>query len=123
MDHISEQTGIFVLTAPVLEGYEIVEYYGLVSGVSIFGANFVKDLFARVRDTVGGRARGYESSMTAAIETAVLQMSRQAQKKGANAVIATQVMTGAMSVRLLMATAQGTAVLIRPIDPGQPPRA
>lgn len=107
--------GVFVLTAPVLEGYEIVEYYGLVSGTSIYGANFVKDFFARVRDTIGGRARGYENSMNAAVEAASEQMWRKAGKLGANAVVAAHVVTGAVSTRMLMATVSGTAVYIRPL--------
>lgn len=115
MLNLYQRTGVFVFTAPVLEGYEIEEYYGMVSGTVIYGANFIKDFFARVRDTVGGRTRGYEATMNSAVEGAVEQMVKKAAKHGANAVIAAQVTTGAMSVRLLMASAHGTAVRLRPI--------
>lgn len=114
MQELYQKHGIYVFTAHTLEGYEIVEYYGLVSGTVIYGANFVKDFFARMRDLVGGRTRGYESTMNSAVEGAVEQMIRKAKAEGANAIIATQVVTAAMSVRLLMATSTGTAVRLRP---------
>lgn len=53
MNDVQKSTGIFLLTINQLEGYEIVEYYGLVSGHAIVGANFIKDFFARVTDVVG----------------------------------------------------------------------
>lgn len=116
MQALYQRHGVYVFTAHNLEGYVIDEYYGLVSGTVIYGANFIKDFFARVRDTVGGRTRGYEATMNSAVEGAVEQMMKKAKAHGANAVIATQVTTGAMSIRLLMASAHGTAVRLRPIE-------
>ncbi len=51
---------MLVLTTPNVEGKKIVKYLGLVSGEAIMGANLFKDLFARIRDIVGGRAAAHE---------------------------------------------------------------
>ena len=47
---------MIVTTTQSIQGYEIREYKGLVSGEVIFGLNFVKDIFASVRDFIGGRS-------------------------------------------------------------------
>ena len=47
---------MIVSTTPMLEGRKIVRYVGITSGEAIVGANIVRDLFASVRDIVGGRA-------------------------------------------------------------------
>ena len=47
-------------TTPQIEGHSIREYKGIVTGETIIGANMFKDLFAGIRDIVGGRAGAYE---------------------------------------------------------------
>ena len=47
-------------TTPQIEGHTIREYKGIVTGETIIGANMFKDLFAGIRDIVGGRAGAYE---------------------------------------------------------------
>ena len=47
-------------TTPQIEGHTIREYKGIVTGETIIGANMFKDLFAGIRDIVGGRASAYE---------------------------------------------------------------
>lgn len=76
------------------------------------GANFMRDFFARIRDVAGGRVGGYESALEDATGVALEQMALRAEKKGANAVIAIDVDTGAMGPRMLMASCYGTAVRI-----------
>ena len=51
---------IIVSTTPALEGRPAKEYLGIVTGEVIVGANIVRDLFAGIRDIVGGRAGAYE---------------------------------------------------------------
>ena len=47
-------------TTPQIEGHTIREYKGIVTGETIIGANMFKDLFAGIRDIVGGRAGAYD---------------------------------------------------------------
>ena len=95
-----------------IEGKEITQYFGIVSGETIIGANVFKDFFAGIRDIVGGRAGSYESVLREAKETALKEMSDQASQMGANAVIAIDLdyETVGGSGSMLMVTAAGTAV-------------
>lgn len=78
---------MLVTTTSTLEGKQIVDYLGIVSGETIIGANLFKDFFAGIRDIVGGRSGSYEDVLREAKETALREMSEQAERMGANAVI------------------------------------
>src|SRR5690606_17230648 len=56
-------TMVIISTTPTLEGRPIREYLGIVTGEVIVGANIFKDLFAGIRDIVGGRAGAYEGAL------------------------------------------------------------
>ncbi len=74
---------MIITTAPTVEGKKIVEYHGLVCGEAILGANIFKDLFAGIRDIVGGRSAGYEKSLREARDMAINEMMELAKQKGA----------------------------------------
>lgn len=95
-----------------IEGKKITTYYGIVSGETIIGANIFKDIFAGIRDIIGGRAESYEKVLRQAKETALQEMSAQAQRMGANAVIGIDIdyETVGSNGSMLMVTACGTAV-------------
>ena len=101
-------------TTPTLEGRRIVRYVGIASGEAIVGANIVRDLFASVRDIVGGRAGSYESVLANARETALTEMRENAERMGANAVVGVDLdyETLGTSGSMLMVCASGTAVVI-----------
>ena len=86
------------------------EYLGLVSGDAIVGANVFRDLFARVRDIVGGRAGGYENALRDAKAAAIDDMVREAEALGANAILATDLDYETVGDSMLMVSASGTAV-------------
>ena len=67
---------------------KIVKYIGLVCREAILGANIFKDIFAGIRDIVGGRSAAYERELRKAKEIAVQEMAEQASSLGGNAVIA-----------------------------------
>ena len=71
----------------MIDGGKITRYYGIVSGETIIGANVFRDLFASIRDIVGGRSGSYEEVLREAKETALREMEEQARALGANAVI------------------------------------
>ena len=54
---------MIITTTPTLEGQPVREYLGIVTGEVIVGANIFKDMFAGIRDIVGGRAGAYESTL------------------------------------------------------------
>jgi uncharacterized protein YbjQ (UPF0145 family) len=105
---------MLVTTTNSVEGKRILEYKGLVAGEAIMGANIFRDLFASVRDVVGGRSTSYERVMGDARKTAVAEMCDQARDLGANAVIGVDIdyETLGSNGSMLMVTAAGTAVKI-----------
>ncbi len=105
---------MLVTTTNNIEGKKIVKYLGLVSGEAILGANILKDLFAGIRDIVGGRSAAYEKELRQAKEIAVREMQEQAQSMGSNAVIAVDLdyETLGQGGGMLMVSASGTAVVL-----------
>lgn len=105
---------MIVTTTPTLEGRRITRYLGIASGEAIVGANIVRDLFASVRDIVGGRAGAYENVLQSARETALAEMAETAQKLGANAVVGVDLdyETLGSGGSMLMVCASGTAVVV-----------
>ena len=103
---------MLLTTTNTIEGRQITQYYGIVSGETIIGANMFKDYFAGIRDIVGGRAGSYESVLREAKEIAMKEMSEQAKSMGANAVIGIDLdyETVGANGSMLMVTAAGTAV-------------
>ena len=105
---------MIVTTTPSLEGHQIVNYLGVVTGETIIGANFVKDFFAGIRDVIGGRSGSYEKVLREAKDSAMAEMQERAQSMGANAVIGIDLdyETIGANNSMLMVTAAGTAVVI-----------
>ena len=103
---------MIVTTTPSVEGRPVQEYFGVVTGEAILGANVFRDVFAAVRDIVGGRAGSYERVLREARDTAIADVTAEAQHLGADAVIGVDLDyetigdTGSM----LMVSASGTAV-------------
>ena len=65
---------MIITTTPSVEGSRITRYHGIVTGEAILGANIFRDLFAAVRDVVGGRSAAYEQELSRARETALREM-------------------------------------------------
>jgi uncharacterized protein YbjQ (UPF0145 family) len=106
--------GIIVSTTPTLEGRPIQEYMGIVTGEVIVGANLFRDLFANIRDIVGGRSGSYERILAEAREQAIAELQSEAAARGANAVVAVDLdyeVVGAQG-SMLMVSASGTAVRV-----------
>jgi uncharacterized protein YbjQ (UPF0145 family) len=98
-------------TTPGVDGRSISEYLGVVTGEAILGANIFKDLFAGVRDIVGGRSGAYEQELRRARQIALEEMGAEAAARGADAIVGIDldyetVGNGSM----LMVSASGTAV-------------
>ena len=103
---------MLLTTTNTIEGKQIVQYYGIVTGETIIGANLFKDFFAGIRDIVGGRAGSYESVLREAKDTALQELRERAMQLGAIAVIGIDLdyETVGANGSMLMVTAAGTAV-------------
>lgn len=105
---------MLVTTTNSVDGKKITVYLGLVSGEAILGANIFKDIFASIRDIVGGRSAAYEKELRSAKEIALQEMQDQARQLGGNAVIAVDLdyETIGQGGSMLMVSACGTAVVL-----------
>ncbi|SDZ17570.1 YbjQ family protein [Thermoactinomyces sp. DSM 45892] len=102
---------MLVTTTNTLEGYQITDYVGVVSGETILGANVVRDFMASLTDFFGGRSGTYEGKLAEAREIAIQEMQEQARRKGADAVIGVDLDFETIG-GMLMCIATGTAVRI-----------
>ncbi|MGH6820557.1 MAG: heavy metal-binding domain-containing protein [Methylocella sp.] len=105
---------MLVTTTNTVEGRRIVDYKGLVAGEAILGANLFRDLFASIRDIVGGRSAAYERVLSDARQTAIAELTDKAERLGANAVVGVDIdyETIGGSGSMLMVSVSGTAVRI-----------
>lgn len=105
---------MIVTTTPTVEGRPVQQYLGVVCGEAILGANIMKDLFASVRDIVGGRSGAYEKELVKAREIALAEMRERAEKMGANAVVGVDLDYETLGSQggMLMVSAAGTAVKV-----------
>jgi uncharacterized protein YbjQ (UPF0145 family) len=107
---------MIIVTTPNLEGQRITKYLGLVSGDAILGANIFRDLFAGIRDIVGGRSAAYEKELRQAKRIAIVEMMDEATELGANAVVGVDVDYETIEMGsgggMLMVSATGTAVVV-----------
>ena len=101
---------MLVSTTSLIEGKKIVEYYGIVTGEAILGANIFKDIFSSIRDIVGGRSSSYEKELRKAKDIAIKEMIEAAQELGANAVIGVDLDYDTIGSTMLMVSTSGTAV-------------
>jgi uncharacterized protein YbjQ (UPF0145 family) len=101
-------------TTPNIEGKKITQYFGIVTGEAIMGANLFRDLFAGIRDIVGGRSAAYEKELSQARQMALQEMEEMAMQRGANAVVGLDLDYEVLGAGngMLMVTACGTAVKV-----------
>lgn len=103
---------MIVTTTPSVDGKRIEQYLGIVAGEAILGANVFRDLFAGLRDIVGGRSAAYERELERARALAIDDMLQKAKALGANAVVGVDIdyeVVGSAG-SMLMVSASGTAV-------------
>ncbi len=103
---------MIVTTTPNVEGRPVREYLGIVTGEAILGANLFRDIFATVRDIVGGRSAAYEKELARARQIALQEVETRAREMGADAVIGTDLDYEVLGQGngMLMVSVSGTAV-------------
>lgn len=106
---------MIVTTTALIDGKTISEYKGIVTGEAILGANIFRDMFAGIRDIVGGRSAAWEKEIRRARQIALDEMEEQAVAMGANAVIGVDLDYEVVGQNgsMMMVTASGTAVRIQ----------
>ncbi len=103
---------MIVTTTPDIQGRNITAYRGVVNGEAILGANVLKDMFAGIRDIVGGRSGAYERELRRARGLALEELEHEARKLGADAVVGVDIDYEVLGQggSMMMVSASGTAV-------------
>ncbi len=108
---------MIITTTPSIEGKTVARYHGVVTGEAILGANIFKDIFAGIRDIIGGRSAAYERELQRAREIAMEEMKEKAQQLGANAILGVDIDYETITLGggggMLMVSVSGTAVTVR----------
>lgn len=101
---------MIVSTTPTIQGKEIKEYLGVVTGEAILGANIIKDFFASITDIVGGRSAAYEKELRKARQIAIDEMIDETRSKGGDSVVGVDLDYEVIREGMLMVAVSGTAV-------------
>ena len=105
---------MIITTTPSVEGRRVTQYCGVIAGEAILGANMFKDIFAGIRDLVGGRSGTYKRELQRAREIALKELQEHAQELGANAVVGVDIAYEVLGSggSMLMVSVSGTAVIL-----------
>lgn len=109
---------MLITTTPVLEGYRIIEYKGLITAKNVRAVNVIRDFFTAFRDFFGGRSASYEEVMNDIQSEVITDIQAKAQSQGANAIVGFTIdfdNIGSKNKSMIMAFAKGTAVVIEKI--------
>ena len=103
-----------LLTTETAPNLNITKRIEIVTAECAFGMNIFKDLFAGVRDIVGGRSEAVQKTMRDSRKTVLYELKKEAYEVGANAVVGVDLdyveLSNAGSMVMLVAS--GTAVVI-----------
>lgn len=110
---------MIITTTQTVEGARIAKYLGVITGEAILGANIFRDIFASVRDIVGGRSASYERELGKAREIALAELEDWAEELGANAIVGVDIdyESFGQTNGMMMVSATGTAVVIEKVTP------
>ena len=111
---------MLITTTDTAQGYTVTQYLGIVTAEVVYGTNALRDLFAGIRDVIGGRTGSYEKIFEKGQLEAINKLEKQAQKLSANGIVGIKVDTGTINIDekgvLFLITATGTAVQLEPIN-------
>ncbi len=91
---------------------QITAHFGIVTGSTVRSKHFGRDLFAGLKNIIGGELKGYTELMEETRDEAMERMVAQAQKLGANAVIGIRFATSDVAPGAAEVFAYGTAVKV-----------
>jgi uncharacterized protein YbjQ (UPF0145 family) len=105
---------MIVTTTPTVDGKRIGQYLGVITGEAVLGANIFRDMFAAVRDIVGGRSSAYERELGKAREVALEDLEDWADELGAHAVVGVSIdyESFGQTNGMMMVSVSGTAVTL-----------
>src|SRR5262245_41132096 len=106
---------MFVTTTFTIEGYDIVEYKGVVRGIIVRAPTIAQGIIGGLKNIIGGHIGAYTEKCEQAREQAYELLLQHAAQIGANAVVgmrydASEVVSKGSATEVLC---YGTAVVVR----------
>jgi uncharacterized protein YbjQ (UPF0145 family) len=109
-----QEISSILLTTETAPDLNITKRIEIVTAECAFGMNIFKDLFASVRDIVGGRSKAVQQTMRDSRRTALYELKKEAYEVGANAVVGVDLdyMELSSGGAMVLLVASGTAVVV-----------
>ena len=104
---------MLITTANDLPGYEIVETLGEVFGLTVRSRNIGSQFGASLKSVFGGELKGMTKALADSRQQVIERMVEEAERKGANAIMAMRFDTSEMGANWTEICAYGTAVRVR----------
>lgn len=94
----------------IIPGKRVASHLGMVQGSTVRAKHLGKDIFASLKNIVGGELKGYTELMQEARQEAIERMTREARSIGANAVLNVRFATTSITMGAAEILAYGSAV-------------
>ena len=104
---------MILVTTPTITDKEILETLGIARGSTVRARNVGQDIFAGLKNLIGGEISEYTKLQAQSREQALQRMQEDAQQLGANAVVNVRLTTSMVMQGCSEILAYGTAVIIK----------
>jgi len=104
---------MIVTSTENIPGREIIEILGIARGSTVRARNIGRDIFAGLKNIVGGEIHEYTSLQAQAREQALERMTADAKRLGADAVVSIRMHTSMIMQGASEILVYGTAVKIK----------
>lgn len=104
---------IIIVNTENVSGYKIVETKGIARGSAVRARNIGRDIFAGLKNIIGGEISEYTNLLNEAREQAIDRMKQNAIEMGANAVLNVRLQTSMVTQGASEMLAYGTAVILQ----------
>ena len=111
---LHDEIDAIMLTTETAPNINITERIEVITAECAFGMNIFKDLFAAVRDIVGGRSEAVQKTLRDSRKTVLYELKKEAHRVGANAVVGIDLDYMELSTggSMILMVASGTAVIV-----------
>jgi len=104
---------MIITTTEKIPGKEITEIVGVARGNTVRARNVGRDIFAGLKNLIGGEISEYTNLQASAREEAMTRMVEDAEELGADAVVNVRITTSMIMQGMSEILAYGTAVKLK----------
>ena len=104
---------MILVTTPTVPKKEIDETLGIARGSTVRARNIGQDIFAGLKNIIGGEISEYTKLQAQSREQALQRMQEDAERLGANAIVNVRLTTSMVMQGCSEILAYGTAVILK----------